>query len=120
MRETQHQINIIKWSRQPRIRARWPELALLFHIKNETTEGPARVAIDRAMGVKKGVPDLCLPVPRAGFHGLFIEMKNERGRANDAQKWWLESLEKQGYMCAVCNGWEQAVKKLEDYLMLNA
>ena len=27
------------------------------------------------MGVKAGVPDLCLPVPMNGYAGLYIEMK---------------------------------------------
>lgn len=31
------------------------ELALLHHIKNETREGAKQIAIDKAMGVKKGV-----------------------------------------------------------------
>lgn len=118
MRETQHQINVIKWSQQPHIRTRWPELALLFHIKNETTEGAQRVAVDRAMGVKKGVPDLFLPVARGQYHGLFIELKNETGRANDAQEWWGAKLTENGYFWEVCHGWENAVRVLEWYLSL--
>ena len=70
VKEYKHQIEVMKWSRQPCIREKWPELALLHHIKNETTEGEKQVAIDRAMGVKKGVPDLCLPVARGMYHGL--------------------------------------------------
>lgn len=118
MRETRHQINIIKWSQQPSIRSRWPELALLYHIKNETTEGKGRVAADRAMGVKKGVPDLCLPVPRGQYHGLYIEMKTETGRTSPEQDWWGERLLGQGYMWEVCHGWQSAVRVLEWYLSL--
>ena len=118
MRETRHQINIIKWSQQPSIRSKWPELALLYHIKNETTEGKERVAVDRLMGVKKGVPDLCLPVPRGKYHGLYLELKNETGRTSDAQEWWGEKLLEQGYMWEVCHGWKSAVRVLEWYLML--
>lgn len=120
MRETQHQINVIKWSQQLHIRARWPELALLFHIKNETTEGAQRVAVDRAMGVKKGVPDLFLPVARGQYHGLFIELKNETGRVNDAQEWWGERLTENGYFWEVCHGWESATRVLEWYLSLKS
>lgn len=118
MRETRHQINIIKWSQQPSIRSKWPELALLYHIKNETAEGKERVAIDRAMGVKKGAPDLCLPVPRGKYHGLYLELKNETGRTSEAQQWWGEKLLEQGYMWEVCHGWQSAVRVLEWYLTL--
>ena len=64
---------------QSSIRSKWPELALLHHIKNETREGAKQIAIDKAIGVKKGVPDLSLPVPRGRYHGLYIEMKNDAG-----------------------------------------
>lgn len=119
MREIRHQINVIKWSQQPSIRSKWPELALLYHIKNETTEGKERVAVDRSMGVKKGVPDLCLPVPRGEYHGLYVELKNETGRTSEAQDWWGEKLLEQGYMFEVCHGWQSAVRVLEWYMSLN-
>lgn len=116
--ESKHQQAVIKWSRQPEVRAKWPELALLHHIKNETTEGKKQVAIDKAMGVKKGVPDLFLPVSRGQYHGLYIEMKNETGRATEAQKWWGEQLLQQGYFWEVCHGWQSAARMLEWYLGL--
>ena len=119
MREIRHQINVIKWSQQPSIRSKWPELALLYHIKNETTEGKEHVAVDRSMGVKKGVPDLCLPVPRGKYHGLYVELKNETGRTSEAQEWWGEKLLEQGYMWEVCHGWQSAVRVLEWYMNLN-
>lgn len=118
MTETQHQITLFDWAKQPKIRARYPELKYLFHIKNETTEGAARVAVDARMGVKKGVPDLLLPVPRGGFHGLFIEMKNEKGRPSEAQKWWIKEMIEQGYRCEICYGWKEAAEVLECYLQM--
>lgn len=51
--ESSHQQAVIKWSQQPSVRERYPELALLHHIKNETKEGAAQVAVDKAMGVKR-------------------------------------------------------------------
>ena len=119
MRETRHQINVIRWSQQPAIRSRWPELALLFHIKNETSEGKERVATDRAMGVKKGVPDLCLPIPRGNYHALYIELKSETGRTSEAQEWWGKKLLENGNMWEVCHGWQSAVRTLEWYLSLS-
>lgn len=118
--EAKHQQAVIKWSQQPSIRAKWPELAMLHHIKNETREGAAQVAVDKAMGVKRGVPDLCLPVPRGPYHGLYIEMKAETGRTSEAQDWWGEKLLEQGYMWEVCHGWKNTVRVLEWYLGLKS
>ena len=47
--EARHQQAVIKWSQQPSIRAQWPELALLHHIKNETRGGAAQVAGGRCV-----------------------------------------------------------------------
>ena len=115
--ENQHQTALFKWSRQPKIRAAFPELKLLFHIKNETREGAAQVAVDRAMGVKKGVPDLCLPVARGKFNGLYIELERvEGGRVSDAQREWIDRLNAQGNLACACRGWDEARKTILEYL----
>jgi len=69
--------------------------------------------------VKAGVPDLCLPVARGGFHGLYIELKRQKGsKTSDDQKAWLSNLEKQGYFVALCKGWEAAAKVITEYLTM--
>lgn len=118
MTEAQHQANVIKWSQQPHIRSRWPELALLFHIPNERYCDPAKGRQLKLAGVRSGVPDLCLPVPSGRYHGLYIEMKTDTGRASQDQKWWIEHLNAAGYFAEVCHGWESAVAVLEWYLSL--
>jgi len=118
MNENQHQALVVKWSQQAAIRSKWPELKLLFHIPNERICSVQQGANLKRMGVKRGVPDLCMPVARGAYHGLFIEMKTESGTATSDQKWWGDQLKAQGYMWAVCKGWESAVKLLEIYLNL--
>jgi len=118
MNENQHQALVVKWSQQAAIRSKWPELKLLFHIPNERICSVQQGANLKRMGVKRGVPDLCMPVARGAYHGLFIEMKTESGTATSDQKWWGDQLKEQGYMWAVCKGWESAVKLLEIYLNL--
>lgn len=117
MTEQQHQIYVIQWSQQPTIREKYPELAMLFHIANERSD-KVQASILKKMGVKKGVPDLCLPVPSGKYHGLFIEMKTDTGRASAEQLWWISHLEANGYVAAVCYGWNRAVEVLEWYLNL--
>lgn len=68
-------------------------------------------------GVKAGVPDLCLPVARGQYHGLYIELKRQRGgRTSDHQSEWLDALSAQGYKAALCYGWEQAAGTIIEYL----
>lgn len=116
MTEDQEQQNVIKWSQQPTIRKAYPELAMLYHIPNERKCSVQEGARLKRMGVKRGVPDLCLPIPRGKYHGLYIEMKTETGRPTPEQKWWGEKLTGAGYFWEVCHGWQIAVRVLEWYL----
>jgi len=93
-----------------------PELALLFHVPNGGRRDAAEAAHLKRQGVRAGVPDLCLPVARSGYHGLFIELKAEGGRPTEAQKKWLGRLRVQGYKAEICVGWTAAAAVICDYL----
>lgn len=118
MTEAQHQANVIKWSQQPSIREKWPELALLHHIPNGGTRDAVEGRHLKQQGQKQGVPDLHLPVARGQYHSLYIELKAETGRLSPEQKWWIEKLNEQGQFAEICHGWESAVRVLEWYLSL--
>ena len=116
MTERKHQQSLIKWSQQPRVREKWPELKLMYHVPNERYCTPAQGKQLKLSGVRKGVPDLCLPVARKDYHGLYIEMKTETGRESPEQVWWREQLTEQGYFVEACHGWESAVRVVEWYM----
>lgn len=60
---------------------------------------------------------VCLPVARGQYHGLYIELKRQRGgRTSDHQSEWLDALSAQGYKAALCYGWEQAAGTIIEYL----
>ena len=91
----------------------YPDLRWLFAIPNQ---GAGRNKRLQQEGVKPGVPDLCLPVPRAPYHGLFIELKVRGGRLSDAQAEWITMLHAHGYRAVVCVGWPAARDVIETYL----
>lgn len=109
---------MIEWSQNPRIRSKYPGIELLFHVPNGGSRNKIEAAHLKRQGVKPGVPDLCLPVARGQYHGLFIELKTDIGRASAEQKGWIERLNAEGYFAEVCHGWESAVRVLEWYLAL--
>lgn len=113
--ESVEQRNLFHWARM--MSGAHPELSLLYHIPNE---GKRSVATGRRMrqeGLKRGVPDICLPVARSGKHGLYIELKRIKGsKVSDDQREWLSALEDQGYAVALCKGWEAAAKVIEKYI----
>lgn len=70
----------------------------------------------KAEGVRSGVPDIFIPVARNGYHGLFLELKTEKGRVTPHQKEWLEALNNQGFKAVVAYGFDDAVEIIKGYL----
>lgn len=112
--EDTEQMGVIDWANWNT--NRFPELKLLFHIPNGGKRSATEAARFKAMGVKAGVPDLCLPVPMNGYAGLYIEMKYGSNKPTDNQKEWIAALKAQGYKVTVCYGGEEATRELESYL----
>ncbi len=112
--EDTEQMGVIDWAEWNA--GRFPELKLLFHIPNGGKRDAREAARFKAMGVKAGVPDLCLPVPMNGFAGLYIEMKYGKNKPTDHQKEWIKALKEQGYKVTVCYSGAEATQELESYL----
>ena len=97
----------------------YPELRWLHHSPNGGSRNKREGAKFKAMGVKRGFPDLVLLAPRKKYHGLMIEMKKvEGGVTSNEQVDWIMYLNSAGYYATVCKGWEQAVACIEWYLKL--
>ena len=117
-REREHleQRALFRWAAMHE--ARLPELGLLFAVPNGRKRTAAEAGKLKAEGVKSGVPDVWLPVPRQGYHGLVIEMKAPGKLANtsEAQDRWIERLQDQGWCVGVCDRWQHAWNLLARYL----
>jgi hypothetical protein len=120
--EHQHQVRLFAYAK---IReAQEPAWGLLFAIPNAGgyvggfRSNAARVVNMRREGVRGGVPDLCLPVPRGGFHGFYGELKVAKRKPTPAQIAWIEALNRQGYYAVVRHGWEAMKETIEAYLRL--
>ena len=112
--EAQEQMTLFSWAAMQS--GKYPELNLLYHVPNGGSRHKAEAGRLRAEGVKAGVPDLCLPVARGQYHGLYIELKAGKNTTTKKQKEWLEYLRQQGYYTAVCYGWQPAAQLIEQYL----
>lgn len=113
--ESQEQRKLFGWAE--RMSYFHPELKMMFHVPNGGGRSKAEAGRFKAEGVKAGVPDIFLPVPSHGMHGLFIELKKIKGgRVSPEQKQWIEDLTMQGYAAIVCHGAAEAEEMICDYL----
>lgn len=118
--EHQEQAALFQWASVEARRD--PRLLLLNASQNGLRASSAQMA-KRAKdcGMKKGFPDVFLPVAAGGWHGLFIEMKRKGGVNSDVKKEqqeWISELRHHGYKAEVAFGWEHAVSIITAYLDL--
>ena len=112
--ESEEQEALFSWALL--METKYPCLKLLYHVPNGGMRSAAVAGKLKAEGVKAGVPDICLPVARGKYHGLYIELKAGKNKATKDQKEWLSALSEEGYMAILCRGWENASKSILAYL----
>jgi hypothetical protein len=127
--EAAHQTALFAW-------AAWnvkhaPELKWLHHIPNGGIRGDdaqsraIRGGQLKAQGVRSGVADVCLPVKRGQFSGLYVEMKKpaekpvkatSKGGLSEDQIEFAKFVRNQGFMWQVCYSWNEAADLIKNYL----
>ena len=68
------------------------------------------------MGVVPGVPDLFIRIARHGYHGLYIELKTEKGRLSDKQRRFADSAVADGYKFVVVRSLDEFMRVVKTYL----
>lgn len=93
-----------------------PELAWLHHSPNGGQRSAFTGAQLKAMGVKRGFPDLILPIRRGEHPGLAIEMKSADGTLQPDQKAWKALFESQNWAWRLARNAQDARAELCKYL----
>jgi hypothetical protein len=133
MSEHDEQKALFEWADRMVAQGRLPELVNMFAIPNGAwTKNQAMAVKLKQEGLKKGVPDIFLAVPR--FYGLprkpvshpenlriihcglFIEMKYGIGRQSKDQRNWQTLLTNSDYCYKVCFSWIDAAREIIQYL----
>lgn len=69
------------------------------------------------MGYTAGFPDLFIFIPKGGFHGLFMELKNgAKGKVSENQRAVMDELIKNGYAGGVIRTFEEAKLMVTNYM----
>lgn len=88
----------------------------IVHIPNEGKRTAFYAAKLKAVGLKKGFPDLFIPKAKKGFHGLFIELKRDKhSYPTKEQLGWICYLNRAGYKATISYGATAAIKEIQEY-----
>ncbi len=90
--------------------------SLTYATPNAAKRTPRQGAYMKAEGLKAGVPDICMALPKGEYGGLYIELKKEGGRATVAQNEWLDRLSNAGNKAVLCVGFTEAANTIDEYL----
>ena len=112
----EHELQVAIVTRSLVFAGDFPEVQLLHAIPNGGFRGMKAGRDLKAEGVLPGIPDLFLPVARDGYHGLYIELKNAKGRVKDDQWEIMQQLYAGGYAVALCNEMRFPLLIIHNYL----
>jgi hypothetical protein len=113
--ESAEQAVVIRWCLWHE--SRWPELRWLFAVPNAAKRTKFERGLNLDLGMKAGVPDLILPVPRGTYIGLAMEMKRVGGRGpSELQEMWLDGLASMGWRTQTCWGANEAIDLITSYM----
>lgn len=112
MKESKIQIECVKW-----FRLAYPT-TMLFSIPNGGFRTIRNAKIIKAEGVVAGVADLFLAMPNKDFHGLFIEMKTDKGRQQLTQKMFETNVKANGYNYQIVRSFDEFQELVNSYLNL--
>lgn len=113
--EHQSQVAFMQWWASWCRTAGIPE-QLCFAVPNGGQRSRGVAGKMKAEGVKKGVADVFLSVPMAGFHGLYLEFKRPGGRPTVEQEAFLYEVRRRGYNALVVWSTLEAIQAVKEYL----
>ena len=110
--ESQIQKDCVRWFRE-----RYAEIEpLFFSVANGGARNVWTAKIMKDEGVRAGVADLILLIPRHGFACLCIEMKTPDGKQSDSQKVFEKMCKQYRNKYVVCHSLPEFQKVVMEYL----
>lgn len=110
--ETVTHINLVAWFKH-----NYPDYADdIYHFANERRCSIQQGKILKRMSVVAGVSDLFFSIPMGKYHGLWVEIKEGKGKLSQHQKDFLARMTVRGYMAVCVWGLDDAKEVIKSYL----
>jgi len=113
--EYQEQCHVFAWA--DRHLLTYPHLKFLHSSLNGVRLSIGQAVKAKCGGMKKGVPDICLPFRSLDYTQLFIEMKSGRNKTTPEQKEFIDFLVAGGAYVTVCYSALEAIDVIKKYVV---
>lgn len=90
---------------------------LILHIANEGKRTSSYGKLLKTLGMRPGVADIFIAMPRNGYHGAWIELKSAKGKLSASQMLFLNDMFEQGYFTATAYSIDDAMKIVDEYCL---
>lgn len=112
--ESQIQKECVAWFRHE-----FPTIEpLFFAVPNGGARNVWTAKIMKDEGVRAGVADLILLVPKGGYASLCVEMKTPKGVQSDSQREFERLVTQMRSKYVICRSLEDFQKAIKDYLKI--
>ena len=116
MKQSEHQVQVQLFEWAELQSGKYPELQLLNGSLNGVRLRIGQAVKAKKAGMKRGYPDIFLPIRRGQYSGLFIELKVDKNKPSLEQRDWISALRGQGYKAEVCWGFDEAKDMILNYV----
>lgn len=96
-----------------------PELDFIFAIPNGGKRNIVTAMKMKKEGVKRGVPDIMIPIVKNNSPGMFLETKTPEGTESKYQIRYRKFLLSQGYQHKICRSAKELLDTTLDYLEIS-
>ena len=115
---SEHQVQSLLFEWAEICKNKYKGIETMYAVPNAGKRSKSAGARLKEEGLKSGVPDICLPVPKGLYAALYIELKVSKNKPTKSQLEWIEKLNKFGNMAVVCYGFDEARHTIEEYFKL--
>lgn len=89
---------------------------LLFAVPNGGSRNKLEAINLKRQGLKRGVADTILLMPRGGYASLCLEFKTEKGEQSDDQKEFQQQATENGSKYVIVRSVNEAISEVKNYL----
>lgn len=110
------QIKCAEFTKKELLKRGLPQL--FHHIPNGGLRSKREAGKLKLMGVLSGVPDIFIPFRAGDYSGLYVELKDGKGKPSGQQIQFMEDVTEEGYLAVIINDIDTFKQTVTDYLNL--